>query len=123
MKKIPFILFFLTMTLTMNAGVFAAGETPKKENGVRLAGSVFTRGAINLFTFPGEIVRTAVVEKENHPKAVYVTYVPRVFGNLATRLVSSVNDIGVLPWYVWATNDKRPITNFFDMPDYVWEKF
>jgi hypothetical protein len=121
MKKTVIILLFAVLFLTGSAA-FAAGEADSKETNGQLIGDVMKRGVINLFTFPGEIVRTGKAEKENHPKAWIVTYFPRVLGNMATRLTSSINDMGVLPWYVGATKDKRALTGFFDLPDYVWQK-
>ena len=116
------MIFLLAVFFLMNATSFAADETPKKESGIRCVGMVLGRGAVNLVTLPGEIVRTVPSEREMHPKLWPVTYLPRMFLNLAVRLVSSVNDIGILPWYVGATKDTRPITNFYDLPDYVWQK-
>jgi len=83
---------------------------------------VMARGWKNFFTFPGEIVRTGQNEKQHHPKAWPLTYAPRLVSNVIIRATSSLNDMFVLPTYVWATKDPRPITHFFDLPDYVWEK-
>lgn len=122
MKKAILILLCMTVFFLTASAAFAAEDASTSKTGGQYVWSVMKRGVINFFTFPGEVVRTAKVEKENHPKAVYVTYLPRVVGNLTTRLVSSVNDMAVMPWYVWATKDERALASFFDLPDYVWEK-
>ena len=77
---------------------------------------------VNFLTLPGETVSTAKNERELHPRAWPASYIPRAFANLAIRLGSSVNDMIVMPWFVWATKDKRPLTYFFDLPDYSFQK-
>ncbi len=121
MKKIM-MLIILTGVIFCRLGLASETSTeldPRQGNDVK---TVMTRGWMNFFTFPGEIVRTGQNEKQNHPKAWPLTYAPRLVANVIVRATSSVNDMFVLPAYVWATKDPRPITYFFDMPDYVWEK-
>lgn len=98
-----------------------AAETVKKENAFKQIVSVETRGLVNFFTSPAEIVYALKTEKKDHPKIWPVTYLPRFFANFVTRISSSVNDFIVLPWYV-AWSDATPLTRHFELPDYVWEK-
>ncbi|OQA58357.1 MAG: hypothetical protein BWY42_00066 [Candidatus Omnitrophica bacterium ADurb.Bin277] len=122
MKIERFAAVILFTICLIPAGAFAKEPAPGFYSDRSGAGEVLKRGAVNLMTFPGEIVRTGFAEKENHPKAWPLTYIPRVFFNITTRAASSVNDLFVIPAHAWATQDTRPITRFFDIPDYVWEK-
>ena len=120
MRKTIFTFFVLAIFCAANA--FASdAEVADQESNAQLIGTVMKRGAMNFLTFPGEIVRTGEAQKKAHPKAWPATYIPRVFGNLTIRLTSSINDMFIMPWYVWATKDTRPITHFFDLPDYPFD--
>jgi hypothetical protein len=116
-KKIAWILtgFFL-----LGACPLDAAGTVKKENVFKQIAVIETRGVVNFLTTPAEFVYTVKTEKKEHPKAWPATYIPRVFGNIATRVTSSINDFIVLPWYV-AQAGTTPLTRHFDLPDYVWE--
>ena len=119
MKKSTLFLFlgiFMFGTHTL----FAA-ETPKKQCAGTQILKLEGRGLINFVTSPGEFVSTFTREKKNHPKAWPATYIPRVFGNIVTRVTSGVNDMFILPFYVWASHDTTPMTRRFELPDYVWQ--
>ncbi|MFH1800565.1 MAG: hypothetical protein ABH891_06960 [Candidatus Omnitrophota bacterium] len=96
-------------------------KTVKKESTLNKIGSLEKRGAVNFLTSPAELVYAFKGEKKDHPKAWPLTYVPRLFTNMAIRVGSSVNDILVLPWYA-AASDATPLTRRFELPDYVWEQ-
>lgn len=117
-KKIIGILTGLLFLGTCS--VFAA-EPVKKENVFKQIVSIEGRGVLNFLTAPAELVYTLKGEIKNHPKAWPATYIPRMFGNMATRVASGVNDLIVLPWYV-AWSEPTPLTRHFDLPDYVWQK-
>lgn len=117
-KKITWVLVGL---LFLGANNLFAAESVKKENVFKQIGSIEKRGFVNLVTLPGEWVYAAKAEVKAHPKAWPLTYIPRVFMKLATRLASSVNDFFVLPLYV-AWSEPTPLTRHFDLPDYVWQK-
>jgi len=108
--------------ISTSAFSFAEEAAAKKQSGLSKTGSVMGRGAVNLVTFPGEVVRTFSAEKETHPKAWPLSYTPKLLLNMGVRLVSSVNDMLIFPFYAWNTDDARPITNFYDLPDYVWQQ-
>jgi len=117
-KKITLILIGL---LLLGAGALFAADPVKKESVLKQITSVEKRGIVNFATSPGELVNAFKVEKKAHPKAWPVTYPPRFFTNTMIRWGSSVNDILVLPW-IAATSDTTPLTQHFELPDYVWEK-
>ena len=111
----------LIVFLFLGAGPLLAAETVKKESALKQVTSVEKRGIVNFATTPAEFAYTFKTEKKEHPKAWPLTYVPRVFANMAIRVGSSVNDFIVLPWYV-AWSDATPLTRHFELPDYVWQK-
>ncbi len=117
-KKVAVILIGL---LCFGAGSLFAEEAVKKENAFKQAASIEKRGFLNFLTAPAEFAYTFKSEKKKYPKAWPLTYVPRVFTNMAIRAGSSVNDIAVLPWYA-AESDDTPLTRRFELPDYVWQK-
>jgi hypothetical protein len=118
-KKIVLILIGM---LLLGTSPLLAGETAKKEGFWKQAGAIEGRGLVNFLSMPLEFRKAAVIETQDHPKAWPLTYVPRLFTNLATRLTSSVNDFLVLPLSSMATQDTTPLTRRFDMPDYAWQK-
>ena len=115
------MIWSLVGLLLLGANALLATETVKKESALKQVTSVEKRGIVNFATTPAEFVYTLKTEKKEHPKAWPLTYVPRVFGNMAVRVGSSVNDLIVLPWYV-AWGDATPLTRHFELPDYVWQK-
>jgi hypothetical protein len=117
-KKITLLLIGF---LFFGTGVLFAAETVKKESAVKQIASVEGRGALNFVTTPAEFVYAFKTEKKDHPKAWPLTYVPRAFANMATRVGSSVYDIAVLPWFV-RRSDETPLTRHLDLPDYAWQK-
>lgn len=99
-----------------------AAEAAKGESALKEIASIEKRGLVNFATTPAEFVYTLKTEKKDHPKAWPLTYVPRVFTNMATRVGSSAYDIAVLPWFAREAKDETPLTRRFDLPDYAWEK-
>ena len=120
-KKIKIARILLSLLFLGSFSVFAK-ETAAKENYFKQVLSVEGRGVVNVVTSPGEVVRTYIAEKKNHSKAWPATYLPRLLMNFATRFVSGANDVFILPWYAWAAQDTTPMTQHFDLPDYVWQK-
>ena len=118
-KKITWIL--LGVFLFGASGLFAP-EAAGNESALKEIASIEKRGFVNFLTSPSELVYTFATEKKDHPKAWPLTYVPRFFTNIATRVGSSVFDIAVLPWYVRQSKDDTPLTRRFDLPDYAWQK-
>ena len=121
-KRKAGIALLLAGFLFLGAGPLLAAETVKKEGALQQINSIEKRGLVNFATAPLEFVNTAKSEKKDHPKAWLVTYVPRLFMNLATRVASSANDFIVLPFSSAMTHDTTPLTRRFDMPDYVWQE-
>ena len=117
-KKVTLMLIGLFL---LGAGSVFAAETVKKESNLKQIASLEKRGVVNFATAPAEFVYAFKSEKKAHPKAWPVTYIPRLFTNIAIRVGSSVNDLIVLPWYVKWSNS-TPLTRQFDLPDYVWQK-
>lgn len=117
-KKVALILMGL---LFLGASSLFASETAKKECVFKKIASVEARGIVNIVTSPLEVVATGRREIKMHPRLWPVTYVPRFIGNLVVRIVSSANDVFVLPWYV-AWGDDTPVTRGFDLPDYAWQR-
>lgn len=114
-------LLILVGLLFLGTGSLFAGTSVKKESVWKQIGAIESRGFVNFFTTPAEVVYTFKTERKDHPKAWPATYIPRFFGNMVIRVASSVNDFIVLPWYV-AAGDATPLTRHFDLPDYVWQK-
>lgn len=103
------------------AALFAA-EPEKKETVLQQIGAVEKRGAVNLVTLPGEVVNVFQEERQKHPKAWPVTYIPKVFTNIAIRFTSSIHDFFIMPVFAPISHDPDPLTRQFDLPDYVWQK-
>ena len=83
---------------------------------------VFRRGIINASTSLLEIGRTLKLEKQTHPKAWPGTYPFRLFYNFFMRISSAGYDIALFPIFVVPfTDDIRPMTRYFDMPDYAYQ--
>ncbi len=120
MKKMT--AWILVGFLLLGAGALYAEEAAKKENTFKEIASIQGRGAMNILTSPGELASAYNFERKDHPKAWPVTYIPRFFTNLTTRVASGVNDIAVLPFVAPFKGETEPITRHFDLPDYVWEK-
>ena len=120
-KKKKKMAWILVGFLFLGAHSLFAEEAVNKESALKQIASVEKRGFVNFATSPAEFAYAFKAEKKDHPKAWPLTYVPRVFSNIAIRVGSSVNDLIVLPWYV-AKSDATPLTRQFDLPDYVWEK-
>jgi hypothetical protein len=120
-KRKTRIAWILAVFLLLGTCALNAAEVARKENPVKQIASIEGRGALNFLTSPAEFVYTIKTEKKAHPKAWPLTYIPRTFGNIATRVTSSVNDFLVLPWYV-RESGPAPLTKHFDLPDYVWQK-
>jgi len=108
--------------LSVGTGGLCAEEPAPKEKTFKEIASIQGRGAMNILTSPGELASAYRFERKDHPKAWPVTYVPRFFTNLTTRVASGVNDLAVLPFVVPFKEDTGPITRHFDLPDYVWQK-
>ena len=85
-------------------------------------GIVLSRGVLNMVSLPLEFIRTAVSEKETHPKAWGFTVGPRMLTNFFLRFASAVNDTFVFPWYTPWTDDLSPWTEAFGLPDYPWQE-
>lgn len=120
MKKIISLMLVAVFVLGVTSAM--AAEPCKKGKAVKQIFNVQGRGLVNLVTFPWELVSTFQSEKQLHSRLWPATYLPRVLLNSVTRVVSGVNDIVVLPWIVNASQDARPITRHYDLPDYAWQK-
>ncbi len=122
MKKASISIFaFLVLWAAASPSVGAA-EAGKNQSALTQILAVEGRGAVNIITSPCEFVRTVGPERKLHPKVWPLSYVPRAFMNTTVRLVSGVNDMLVLPWYMIQTNDSLPMTSHFDLPKYCWQK-
>lgn len=120
MKKIislAFIGFFVFGTTSA-----LAARTEEKKNPVKQILAVEGRGITNVVTSPCEVVRTFGSEIQLHSRFWPATYPLRFFLNFTTRVVSGINDVLVMPWIVNTSEDPRPITRHYDLPDYPWQK-
>lgn len=122
MKK--FIALFVIGLIFFMAGlsVLGASEVVKKQNAVLQVLQVEGRGVTNVVTSPGEFIRTLGSERELHHWVWPISYIPRAFLNMAVRLVSGVNDVAILPWYMIPAKDTSPLTKHYDLPNYCWKK-
>jgi hypothetical protein len=113
-------LFFL---LTAAAPVQVTQEGRSTKNGFQRSTYVFGRGVVNALASPAEIWRTYKVERLWHPKLWPVTYLPRlILHNYWMRIASAGYDIAIFPLFVVPfTNDIRPMSRYFDIPDYPWQ--
>ena len=118
MKKL-FFLFLLTMFVIPQARAESGKGT---EGAWRRIGHVMGRGFLNVLSFPLEIPRTAIQERENHRRLWPVTFLPRSFYHMALRATSAANDLLIFPWRLPFTEDISPITEPFDLPEYPWQK-
>lgn len=124
MKKLAgfIIAFFIFISAASAADVQITKEGRSDLNPLQRSGYVFARGLINIFTSPLEIIRTFKTEREWHPKAWPVSYIPRTVYNFFIRLSSGAYDIAFFPWFVVPfTDDIRPFTRFYDLPDYAFQ--
>lgn len=122
MRKRGFFLLAVLMLCLCSVPALQAAEPAAKEKPMQQILDIEKRGFKNIFTSPGEFKRSLQPEKEMHPKAWPVSYLPRAITNFLTRLGSGVFDVAVLPWYVVPSGDSTPMTRRFDLPDYVWQK-
>lgn len=120
MKKIVTLIIFGFFALGIIS--LSAAETEKKLTGLQQILEVQKRGILSGLGSPWEFVRTFQSERQWHPKAWPLSYLPRAVLNFITRAVSGVNDVAILPLYVNLDKDPRPITRRFDLPDYPWKK-
>ncbi len=121
MKKIFLILFILSIFFQNPANAaFEDGRT--QQNGFVRECIVLGRGVTNLVTSPLELLATPLREPGIHRWLWPMTSVPRGITNVIVRLSSGVNDLLVHPFVVPFTNDISPITEPYDLPEYVWQK-
>ena len=80
------------------------------------------RGLLNVASLPLEIPYTGVREIKKHSKAWPVTYIPRLFSNMAYRFASGANDFFIYPWVAHWEEDMRPLTERVGLSDYVWQQ-
>ncbi len=86
-------------------------------------GHVMKRGVLNLgagLLIVPETMRTLKEEREVYPKLWLVTGAPRSFHNVAIRLFSGAFDAVVYPFVAPFTDDIRPLTQTYDLPEYPW---
>lgn len=92
------------------------------QSGIKRIFKVFGRGLINAVTIPLEITRTFSDEKEKHPRAWPLSYLPKLTGNLMIRGISAVHDAALYPFYINFKDDSQPFTRSGNLPDYPWQK-
>lgn len=122
MKKTAFLVLSFFAFFVLGTGILNAAEAVKEPNAFKRIMDVQSRGAVNIATCWGEMIRAFDRERKDHPKAWPATYFFYAFGNTLLRLGSGINDVVVLPLYVNAVKDSTPITQRFDLPDYYWKK-
>lgn len=125
MKKLAGILavFILFASNASAADIEVTREGRSDLNGFQRSGYVFVRGLTNVVTSPLELIRTFNVEREWHPKAWPVSYPFRSIYNILLRVSSGAYDFAFMPFFVVPfTDDIRPFTRFYDLPDYPWQK-
>lgn len=116
-------LIFLLMILFLASPLYAEDLDGRTSLGaLGRVGHVMTRGLVNAVTSPWEFVRTFPLEKELHPKAWPITYLPRAITHTLIRITSAAHDIFLFPFYVPFTNDISPWTEPFDLPTYAFQK-
>lgn len=119
-KALSLLTLFFLLTAAAPQNITQEGRT--QMGPLQRSGFVFVRGVVNAVTSPLEIWRTFKVEREWHPKAWPIFYVPRTFYNFFTRIVSAGYDIAIYPIFVVPfTSDIRPMTRSFELPDYPWQ--
>ena len=116
------LIFLFTATAVSAADLEVTREGRSDLSPFRRSGSVFVRGITNVLTSPLEAVRTFKVERQWHPKAWPVSYIPRTLYNFLIRVSSGAYDMAFMPFFVVPfTDDIRPFTHVYDLPDYPWQ--
>lgn len=111
----------MTVILSLLAAPAFAYDTGRSDDSfLKRWATVEARGVMNLISAPLEVVRTPVVESRTHKWIWPVSSVPRLFGNIFSRVVSSVYDIAFSPFVQPFTNDITPLTEPMGLPDYAW---
>ncbi len=124
MKKLAGILalFFLFTAPAGAADPEITREGRSELNPFQRSGYVFVRGLTNVLTSPLELYRTLKTEQQLHPKIWPVSYVPRTLYNFLIRISSGAYDMTIFPVFVVPfSDDIRPFTHFYDLPDYPWQ--
>ena len=124
MKKLAgFLAVFFIFTAPASAADLEITREGRSElNPFQRSGYVFVRGITNVVTSPLEFVRTFKVERQWHPKAWPVSYLPRSVYNLLIRVSSGAYDMTIHPAFVVPfSDDIRPFTRVYDLPDYPWQ--
>lgn len=108
----------LVLMAVFTAPVFADGGESLATRIVKPMG----RGAITFLGSPAEVVSTFKREKQAHPKAIALTFLPRVFGNLCLRVASAAYDLVLNPMMApFADETPAPLTDHFELPTYPWQ--
>ena len=82
---------------------------------------VIFRGVMNAVGLPLEVIRTMIIEKENHPRLWLITFFPRLMTNALARAASAVNDVLIFPWVAPFTDDISPLTESMGLSEYPWQ--
>ena len=121
MKKM-FVWLFI-MILLFNGAAYAVGPDGRtNHNGFVREGIVLWRGVINLVSSPLELLATPMREPHDHKWVWPITSIPHSVLNVIVRAGSSLQDILVYPFVVPFTNDISPLTEPYDLPEYIWQK-
>ncbi len=121
MKKfLSLICLFFILTAAAPVEITRAGRSDL--NAFQRSGYVFGRGVLNALASPMELVRTFKIEKRDHTRLWPITMIPKSFYNFFMRISSAGYDIAIYPFFVVPfTDDIRPMSRYFEMPDYPWQ--
>lgn len=122
-KVLGFIISILFISSTVSAAEVSVTRAGRSDlNPLQRSAHVFGRGALNAVTSPWELVRTFKIERENYPRFWPVTYIPRAFYHFFVRVPSAGYDMTIFPLFVVPfTDDIRPFTRVYDLPDYAFQ--
>lgn len=124
MKKLAvFLSVFFLFTATAGAADLEITREGRSDlSPLQRSGHVFVRGLTNALTSPLELYRTFKTERQRHPKLWPIFYLPRSAYNGTLRFASACYDVSIFPMFVVPfTDDIRPFTHYYDLPDYPWQ--
>ena len=112
----------LVLLISLCSVAYASEDGRTKHNGFVRELMVLDRGVLNVIGTPLEIIRTPIAEWDTHHWLFPITSIPRTLTNAVIRASSAGNDIIVSPFVVPFTDDISPLTESFDLPEYVWSR-
>lgn len=120
MKK---TILLLAVFVLIASSAFADTEERTTKGFWGKEGTVMGRGAVNILTCLSEHYYTIVREKKLYPESHAISYIPKSFLNVITRISSGAYDMIPLAIMAPFTDNLTPLTKPMGLPDYPWSDY